>query len=942
MEPRETSSATISLVLGYVRAHRGDQAVHDVLALAEVNRTPEELLVASSWVSYATRIRIFEATTAVLDSPRTMFELGATAAASGAPAVLFQLLSAFASPAAAYRRLPGMVPKFTTTSTMEMVEVGRSRAIVRYRLHDGYEHSRLDCQYASGLLAAVPTLFGLGRARIEHRECQSDGFPACVYEVTWARRERWWWSSGKPGLSAQQSLGALRHRVKEVQHAAADLVGSEDLDEMLARIVDHAGSAVFAPAHLLVIPADHGPPVVRSHGIDPEEAERLAEQILSGGDLGDRAVVVPIESARKRHGFVAALFAPGHQAMDGERELFEAYAGHAAAALDLFTALEDSNREARRSSALLGLAHELAVVDSVQDVSEAIATALPKIVGCDLSAVLMWDQALGVLRTVATSQLGAEGRSVLLQPIRAVDTPEIAVILSKHKSFLLSIDAASPALARLLGAIGVPSVIAVPLLAGDTLMGIAIAGWCTPVPLERECGLLARIEGVSQQGAKALENARLLATVRHQSLHDSLTGLPNRVLFTGALEKALADSGPQSTTAVLFCDLDNFKRVNDKLGHGMGDELLRQIAERLRVEIREGGTIGRLSGDEFAMVIREVPGEAWAVDQAKRIVDCLNVPFRLAGQGLRITASVGVALHTGVNGRGEQLLVAADTAMYAAKRLGRNQVSVSTEVSVTGPESLLHEELATALERNEMRLHFQPIVDMSVTDTGEVVGVEALIRWAHPRLGLLAPGAFLPLAEETGMIADLDLWSLGVACEALANWPDNGRRPVHVAVNLSSATLVDDRLLPTVRAALHRSQLSPDRLILEVIESRALIDVPGTVERLTQLRQFGVRISLDDFGTGFSTLAWLKALPVDQIKIDRSFIMDLPDPASVALVQALLALAQKLNIGVIAEGVETVDQLHVLREAGCSLAQGYLLGRPAPAIETPSAPVILP
>ncbi|WP_166786260.1 putative bifunctional diguanylate cyclase/phosphodiesterase [Cryobacterium psychrophilum] len=859
--------------------------------------------------------------------------MGATAATGSAPSVLLQLLSTFANPAAAYRRLPRIVPKFTTTSTMEVVEVEKSRAVVRYRLRDGYEHSRLDCQYASGLLAAVPTLFGFGRARIEHRECQSDGFPACTYEMTWSKRERWW-SSRKPALSTQQSFGALLHRVKEVQHAAANLVSSEDLDEMLTRIVDHADSAVLAPAHLVVIQPDHGRPIVRSHGLDPEEAERTAEQILSGDDLGERSVVVPIESARRRHGYAAALFSPGHQAMDGEKELFEAYAGHAAAALDLFTALDGSNREARRSSALLGLAHELAVVDSVQQVSEAIATAVPKIVGCDLSAVLMWDQHLGVLKTVATSQFGEKERSLLLQnPLRASETPEITEILANHRSVLLSIDAVSPPLAMLLGAIGVPSVIAVPLLAGDKLMGIAVAGWCTPVPLERECGLLARIEGVSQQGAKALENARLLATVRHQALHDSLTGLPNRVLFTGALETALAESGPESTTAVLFCDLDNFKRVNDKLGHGTGDELLRQIAERLRVEISEGGTIGRLSGDEFAMVFREVPGEAWAVDQAKRIVECLNVPFRVAGQGLRITASVGVALHGGTNGRGEQLLVAADTAMYAAKRLGRNQVSVSNEISATGPSPLQHEELALALERNEMRLHFQPIVDMSVTDTGDVVGVEALIRWAHPRLGLLAPGAFLPLAEETGLIAELDLWSLGVACEALANWPDNGRRPVHVAVNLSSATLVDERLLPTVRAAVHRSQLSPDRLILEVIESRALIDVPGTIEQLTQLRQFGVRISLDDFGTGFSTLAWLKALPVDQIKIDRSFIMDLPDAASVALVQALLALAQKLKIGVIAEGVETIEQLHVLREAGCCYAQGYLLGRPAPALE---------
>jgi EAL domain-containing protein (putative c-di-GMP-specific phosphodiesterase class I) len=266
--------------------------------------------------------------------------------------------------------------------------------------------------------------------------------------------------------------------------------------------------------------------------------------------------------------------------------------------------------------------------------------------------------------------------------------------------------------------------------------------------------------------------------------------------------------------------------------------------------------------------------------------------------------------------------------MYAATRKGRNQVAVAGRTSHGRPGPSLAAELMAALDRDEMRLHYQPVVDIATAED-RVVGAEALIRWADPRLGLLAPAAFLPLAEETGLVTDLDLWAIQTACATLAGWPQPGGRPLHMAVNLASATLVDPRLLPTVRGALDRFRLAPERLILEVVESRSLIDLPSVVERLTELRRLGIRISLDDFGTGYSTLAWLNTLPVDQIKIDRSFIMTLPDDASLALVRGVLALARELKVEVVAEGVETRAQLAALREAGCDLVQGYLLGRPA-------------
>ncbi|TFB87517.1 bifunctional diguanylate cyclase/phosphodiesterase [Cryobacterium algoricola] len=934
LELRETSSTTISLLLGHVRAHGGDAAVAEVLARAGVTESVDWLEDTATWVSYDTRIRLFEAATIVLDDPRTMYTVGSTVVTDGLHPVLVQLLSAFASPAAVYRQLPRLIPKFTTTSTMESVSVRRTSATLRYRLHEGYRPSRLDCQYAQGLFAALPSMFGLNAAIVVHPECQCDGYECCIYEVTWSTRRRWW-SLRSWTHPTNRSLVLLREKVKEVQLAAADLVGSDDVDDVLARIVARASSAVLAPAYLLIMTSDHGEPVLRFQGLDAPKAARIAARILHGDALGDRAVIVDVASSRRTYGRLAALYSLGHTSMDGDRTLLEAYAGHAAAALDLFTALDDSRREESRAAAMLVLAHELATSNGSEAVADAVALAVPAIAGCDAAAVLLWDAGPGVMQAVATAGLDAPRRErMLASPILAAQTPELVELLAHQRPVPLSTLTASPQLAGLLAECGMAAAIIVPLLAGDVLMGVVAGGWRSAPESGISPSTLARIEGVSHQGAIALQNARLLATVRHQSLHDPLTGLANRMLFASELDSAVSTCAEGSCTAVMFCDLDNFKQVNDVLGHGAGDELLRQIAVRLRGCLGAEATIGRLGGDEFAVLARELPGHEEAVHLAHRVVDSLNRPFHVSGHDLRITASVGVAVHNGPGDGGERLLAAADTAMYDAKRTGRNQVAFADDSNRTDPATSLHSELAEALGRSQMRLHYQPIVALSSPD--RVLGAEALIRWDHPRLGLLAPAAFLPLAEETGLVADLDLWVLGealadlAALGAAADLAAVGEAPLHVAVNLASATLVDPRLIPTVRAALNRNRLRPDRLVLEIVESRALIDLPGVVERLTELRRLGVSISLDDFGTGFSTLAWLNTLPVDQIKIDRTFTANLPEPASVALVEGIIALARKLDIDVVAEGVETEEQFAALREAGCAFAQGYLLGRPTP------------
>ncbi len=940
-ELRETASTTIGLLLRHVRERGGEGAVSEVLARVGLRQDAATLENTSTWVSYATRIRLFEAATAVLGDPNTMFTVGTGVVRGNIQPVLVQLLSVFASPAAIFRQMPRMVPKFTTTSTIDALQVGQTTATVRYRLHDGYRPSRLDCQYAQGLFSSVPVIFGLAPAQISHPQCQSDGYPACEYVLTWSTRVRWWsWRTRSRWVDA--SLGVLRDKVREVQLAAADLVSSDDVDEVLARIVDRAASAVLAPAYLLIVePAEGGAPLVRHRGLSDERAADLVARMLRGELLGESALVVDIASNRKIHGHLAAVFAEGHSAMFGDRALLEAYAGHAAAALDLFTALEESRREGRRTAALLTLAHQLATSDSVEAIAEVVASALATIIGSDAAAVLLWDSDLGELRPASVAGLEPADREFFLRTRLTVEqTPELLGVLTRQERILITADGASPALSGLLRALGVENVIAVPLLAGDVLLGVATASWVVPVAAEVLAEAIALIEGVSHQGETAMQKARLLETVRHQSQHDALTGLPNRALFALLLDTALAECRPHSRTAVLFCDLDNFKRINDRLGHRAGDELLRQVAARLRAEIRSSDTIGRLGGDEFAVLVTDLDGEDSAIELARRIVGSLNPPFHLAGQHVRMSVSVGVASHRGPGGRGEQLLDAADGGMYDAKRTGRNQIAVAVVGNeVLGSLSPVAEtprdtdtslvvELASAVEANEMRLYYQPVVDISRFGTETVVGAEALIRWDHPRLGVLAPGAFLPLAQERGLITEMDLWVIKTACRDVVEWPQLGVRPLGVAVNLDAATLLDRRLVSTIRTALNRNGLAPERLTLEVVESRSLIDLPGVVESLVELRRLGIRISLDDFGTGFSTLAWLNTLPVDQIKIDRSFIKDLPEASSVSLVQGILALAAKLDVEVIAEGVETTEQLDSLRTSGAVLAQGYLLGRP--------------
>jgi diguanylate cyclase (GGDEF)-like protein len=670
-EARETSGATTGGLLRYVRAVAGEDAVALVLARAAVPFAAEQLEDQSLWWSYDTRIRLFEAATEVLADPRLMYRVGSAALQSGLAHPLVLLLRAMGTPRQVFRKLPRAVAKFSTTSTMEVLAAGATSATIRYTLHAGYRHSRLDCSYAQGLLSVVPTIFGLPEARIQHDECESDGHAACVYEVTWDRRGRR--PRRRGGATGNDpELHALRGQLRILQSAATDLVGSEDVDTALDRIVARAAQAVLAPAYLLAVRApDDGHPLVHSAGLPADDVPGMASTLLDGGDLGPGAVVVDVASARRRHGRLAAIYPAGNGAMGEESSMLAAYAGHAAAALDLIIALEDARKEADRAGALLALAHELSATTDAGAVGDIVSEALPRIVGCRSASILMWEPASGSLRTHATVGLTDGGTDLLrATALRAEDVPELVGMLTDREPRFLSSATSSPALRRLLNGLGTSDVVAVPLLAGTTFLGVATAGWADgEAPSQLDGDVLARLRGVGDQATTALQKARLLATVSHQATHDALTGLPNRVLFLERLVETIPTAADGSHVAVLFCDLDRFKQVNDTLGHAAGDELLRQVAARLRGVVRPGDTVGRLSGDEFAIVLPGLVTPSDAESLADRVVACFAEPFRLDGTDVEVGTSVGVAVQAvGSVGTAEQLLREADAAMYRHKQ----------------------------------------------------------------------------------------------------------------------------------------------------------------------------------------------------------------------------------------------------------------------------------
>lgn len=476
---------------------------------------------------------------------------------------------------------------------------------------------------------------------------------------------------------------------------------------------------------------------------------------------------------------------------------------------------------------------------------------------------------------------------------------------------------------------GLCSAVGIPVLSDDAV--IAVLEFFVREPREEDTRLMRSLSAVASQLSTIIQRKRAEERLHYLAHYDDLTGLPNRVLFTDRLTQTMFEANRHGRlVGVAFLDLDRFKTINDSLGHEVGDLLLKGVAERLGRCVREGDTVARLAGDEFTLVLADMGHMDHAVHMAQKVLGSLSQPFHIAGHELFTSASLGMTLYPSDDMSVDGLLRNADIAMYRAKDQGGNSYHFySADMTTKARERLsLENAMRRALEREEFVLHYQPIVSLREATT---VAVEALVRWNHPQRGLMSPSEFIPLAEETGLIVQLGEWVLRRAIHDGVRLARVGVPELRVAVNLSALQFRQQEIARSLQQMLVAAGAQPSQLQIEITESILMQNLEATANALRALSDMGVELSLDDFGTGYSSLSYLKRFPIDVLKIDRSFVRDIPgDADDSAIASAIISMAHALGIRVVAEGVESRDQLEFLRRRDCDRMQGYYFSKPLP------------
>jgi diguanylate cyclase (GGDEF)-like protein len=670
---RETAGTTVCLVTRYVRERAGDDGVARLHALAGLDVPVTALEDERRWYSYEAKIALFEAAAKVLGDPDVTRHIGEDALRHQVGAGVRVLLRTLGSPRIVLSNVAKACPKFSTVATMQTLELGRNHAVVTYELVEGKDPHRLDCLLNVGLISVIGPLFGMPLLDVEHGECQVLGAPRCVYRVRWQRAPRLRRRRAVRDLA--QHVEALAAQLAALQSTSADLVWADDVSEVLERIVARANVAVSAPRHLLAVRRNGGIEV-HTVGFDGATAQRLAADLLEHGTAGDKCLVRAIESSRRDYGVLAAFY-EDHEFFAQEGALLAAYARNAAAALDVAEALEQARERSETTAALLGLASALAELASPAEVAQKVAEAMAPVIGADATVVYLTDIERNRLVPRGLHGWSAQTEEFLLTlPIERRVDGFMAEAFHATSPSVLRPDAGSSSVRALMAALGLGAVVAVPIRRRDTLLGFACAGYepaNVPADLERRVEIC---RAIADHAVVALDNARLLERIRQRALYDELTGVATRAHFEEAaqqaLDRALRDETPVS---LVFVDLDGFKEVNDERGHQVGDAVLREIGKRIQRTARSGDLVGRIGGDEFALLLWAT-GPDDALVFAERLRQMIERPM-VVGPTVSVSGSFGVATVSSRAERYADLLRRADAAMYLAKREGRNSCRVA-------------------------------------------------------------------------------------------------------------------------------------------------------------------------------------------------------------------------------------------------------------------------
>jgi diguanylate cyclase (GGDEF)-like protein len=899
----------------------GSSGIDKVLAAAGESRSLSDLTLETTWSTYAQTRALLEAAAALLGGPEKLIPAGRRIIDHGSTDANLTIPTG-ESPNSLFANISAVLSITSRIIEASAEQIGENDWRVSQTFGAGFESFEAFCAMQAGGYSIIPAIYGLPPAEVTEEQCSARGAPSCVFRVRWRAVD-----------PATQQLRLLEARVRgletwldEFQQTVTNLVSSQDLREVLEQTFTAACRAVHAPVCVLALrrlpmPAGGG---VFSLGIDAQAAEELAARLLTEDDEPETHLIAEVSSARRIYGRIAAVRTVG-EFMPEQRRRLESYARLIAAALDSEFAIAEANRQSQGARALLELSTSLAQITTVEEVPEKLARAVPGVMGVDQVAVLMTSADRSHWTISATHGYPSDVDKALRR--RKFPMPRMV----HTGATIIRPGELPPSMGPLIGAGGA---MMVPIMVNEEWAGSIIA------PIDEVTASAGigredeeRLEGLAAQASTAIYNAMLLSQVRHQALHDPLTGLPNRALILDRAEQMLTrNRGAHHAAAALFIDLDGFKEVNDTFGHAAGDELLLTFAGRLEAVLRSSDTVGRLGGDEFVVLLEDT-STIKPEQVAERLLAVAREPFTIsqarAGR-LSVTASIGIA--SGNRANAGQLLRDADVALYDAKATGKNRFVIFREqmqISVHD-RVLMQMDLQNALRDDQFALFYQPCFDLS---SGRVTGVEASARWSHPIRGQIDGAEFGPLLAENEALIDVGRWMFTNACKEVAGWHQKGLA-VNLGLAVSSQQLHDASFLPDLAQVLDNSGLPAANLIIEVSEQAVRTDQKETLTQLESLHTLGVRIAVDGFGTGAFSLTSLRELPIDILKIDKTFVQGMSDsPESAALVRSLIQLSAALGLRAIGDGIEQKDHCVQLLHEGCNSGLGPFLSPPLPGPE---------